>query len=129
MSAAGEGEGGSFIRASVSAPHPRRYAATCGCFACRTEVTWRIFLHQTALVGPVINTLDRSALLELPDSYNYPIFFKKMYGAEEEFDDLTDVVTLRYDIYFRDPEPDWYTRLKGPDKSITWLKNRLSGSK
>jgi len=96
---------------------------------CRDNSTWRIFLHQAALVGPVINTLDQSALLELPDSYNYPIFFKKMYGAKEEFDDLTEVITLRYDIYFQKPEPNWSAQLRGPAESIAWLKNHLSGSK
>ena len=96
---------------------------------CGEDVTWRIFLHQAALVGPVINRLDRSALHELPDSYNYPIFFKKTYGADEEFDDLTEVVTLRYDIYFKEPAPNWYICLKGPAESIAWLKNHLSKSK
>lgn len=95
---------------------------------CRDEVTWRIFLHQVALVGPAIKQVDTQSMRRLPDSYNYPIFFKKMYGAEEEFDDLTDVVTLRYDIYFRDPEPGWYEQLKAPAETLNWLKARLPGA-
>lgn len=96
---------------------------------CRQDDTWRIFLHQAALVGPVIDRLKRAAISELPDSYNYPIFFKKMFGAEEEFDDLTKVVTLRYDTYFREPDPNWSDLLKGPAESIAWLKDRLSKKK
>ncbi len=96
---------------------------------CRQDERWRIFLHQTALVGPVINRLEHIALHELPATYNYPMFFKKMFGAEEEFDDLTEVATLRYDTYFREPDPNWADLLRGPVESIAWLKDRLSRKK
>ena len=85
----------------------------------------RIFLHQVALVGAVLNSADKSELLQLPDSINYPLFFKAMFGAEHEYDDLTDVTTLRYDIYFRNPAPDWVSHLKGPKQAINWLAQQL----
>ncbi|MCK4656021.1 MAG: hypothetical protein KAT85_03295, partial [candidate division Zixibacteria bacterium] len=80
---------------------------------CREDVNKRIFLHQTALVGAVLNTLDKNAMSELSDRYNYPMFFKKMFGAMSEFESIDDVVTLRYDVYFRKPDPDWADQLKG----------------
>ncbi|MBN2227733.1 MAG: hypothetical protein JW763_10260 [candidate division Zixibacteria bacterium] len=92
---------------------------------CRDDVEKRIFLHQTALVGPVMHKVRKERMTELSGQYNYPIFFKKMYGAENEFDDISDVVTLRYDFYFRNPEPDWAEQLKGPDNVIAWMKSRL----
>ena len=92
---------------------------------CRDDVNKRIFLHQTALVGAVLNTLDRNAMSELSDRYNYPIFFKKMFGAVAEFESIDDVVTLRYDVYFRNPDPDWSDQLKGPAHLISWMKERL----
>ncbi|UCD17820.1 MAG: hypothetical protein JSV44_02645 [Candidatus Zixiibacteriota bacterium] len=95
---------------------------------CRENVTYRIFLHQTALVGAVMHTLEKDAMVELSDRYNYPIFFKKMYGAESEFDSIEDVVTLRYDIYFRKPDPDWSDQLIGPADKIAWMKQRLGGN-
>jgi hypothetical protein len=85
----------------------------------------RIFLHQTALVGAILNRAAREEMLELPAQYNYPLFFKEMYGASHAFDDIADVVTLRYDVYFRDPAPDWKQRLKGPPDRISWLIERL----
>jgi hypothetical protein len=85
----------------------------------------KIFMHQTALVGAVLNSLQRAEMVELSERYNYPIFFKEMFGATEEFDRLDAVVTLRYDIYFRDPAPDWAEKLKGPADRIAWLKERL----
>lgn len=93
---------------------------------CREDVTHRIFLHQTALVGAVLNTLEQDALVELSEWYNYPMFFKKMYGADTEFDSIDNIVTLRYDIYFRNPDPDWADQLKGSAHLISWMKERLN---
>jgi len=92
---------------------------------CREDVEKRIFLHQTALVGAVLNTLKRDELVELSDRYNYPIFFDQMYGAVGSFESIAEVVTLRYDIYFRNPDPEWSRKLKGPAEKINWLKRRL----
>ncbi len=92
---------------------------------CQADIDKRIFLHQTALVGAVLNTIDRDQMIELSDRYNYPIFFDIMFGADRPFDSLENVVTLRYDYYFRDPEPDWEDKLIGDKKIIGWIKNRL----
>ena len=92
---------------------------------CEADETWRIFIHQAALVGPPILELQREEMKQLPDSYNYPMFFKKQYGANREFDDISDIVTMRYDVYFRDPEPDWTEKLKGPKRKLDWLKDHL----
>jgi hypothetical protein len=92
---------------------------------CEDNETWRIFIHQAALAGSVLNTLNHSELSLLPESYNYPMFFKAMYGAPQEFDSLEDVVTLRYDIYFRNPDPDWAAKLTGDSARIAWLAGRF----
>ncbi len=93
--------------------------------SCREDVEKRIFLHQTALVGAVLNTLKRHELMELSDRYNYPLFFEQMFDATAEFCSLDDIVTLRYDVYFRNPDPQWSRKLKGTQKHIAWLKARL----
>ncbi|MCP4680328.1 MAG: hypothetical protein GY854_33535, partial [Deltaproteobacteria bacterium] len=43
---------------------------------CREKVDNRIFIHQTALVGAVLNELARDELVELPAEYSYPLFFE-----------------------------------------------------
>ena len=96
---------------------------------CRTDITHRIFLHQTALVGAVLHRLEPSQTMELDDTYNYPMFFRRMYGADQEFDNIGEVVTLRYDVYFRDPDTDWSSQLRGPAEKITWLAERLGRDK
>jgi lipopolysaccharide biosynthesis glycosyltransferase len=92
---------------------------------CRENVDKRIFLHQTALVGAVLNTLARDELVELPASYNYPLFFEQMFEASSEFGTIDGITTLRYDVYFRNPDPRWSEKLKGPAEKIAWLKARL----
>ncbi len=92
---------------------------------CRKEVDKRIFLHQTALVGAVLDAISRNEMTELSDRYNYPIFFHTQYKATREFETIEDVVTLRYDVYFRNPDPQWDRKLKGPPEVISWLTERL----
>jgi hypothetical protein len=94
----------------------------------RADVLKKVFLHQMALVGAILGNVPPSELVELSARYNYPIFFKEMFGAVEAFDSLTDVVTLRYDDFFRNPAPDWHKKLKGPADRIAWLKARLGRS-
>ncbi|UCG52092.1 MAG: MBL fold metallo-hydrolase, partial [Candidatus Latescibacterota bacterium] len=85
----------------------------------------RIFLHQAALSGAILNRLRREEMTELPRKFNYPLFFKQMHGAEEEFDSIDGVVSFRYDVYFKDPDPNWSKKLKGDPQKITWLAERL----
>jgi hypothetical protein len=92
---------------------------------CRKDQRTRVFLHQAALSGAIMNHLKRDEMALLSEGYNYPIFFEQMYGAEKEFNGLEGVVTLRYDVYFRNPAPDWSKKLKGPTATVAWLAERL----
>jgi hypothetical protein len=93
---------------------------------CRADVKKRIFIHQIALAGAVLRHFDRKETLELSAAVNYPIFFEQMFGAKRVFDDITGVVTIRHESYFRDPAPDWDRRLKGPADRIAWMKQHLA---
>lgn len=92
---------------------------------CREKIDNRIFLHQTALVGAVLNRLTRDEMVELSGDYNYPLFFEQMFGAKREFGSIEGLATLRYDVYFRNPDPEWRSKLKGPEDQIEWLGQRL----
>jgi len=91
---------------------------------CKEDITKRIFLHQTPLVG-ALNTLSRNQMIELPGTYNYPIFFHQQYEAVGEFCSIKDIITLRYDLYFRNPDPEWSNKLEGSSVVIRWLAERL----
>ena len=92
---------------------------------CDHDIEKRIFIHQTALVGPALNHLSKEQVRELPAGYNYPIFFHRQYESSVVFDSLEGVRTLRYDTYFRNPDPEWRSMLKGPEHLIKWLASRL----
>lgn len=95
---------------------------------CRTNVTNRIFLHQTALTGAVLNVLDRNELFELPERYNYPIFFERQFEAARKFDRIDDVVTVRHVVSEDNLGPDWHRELCGPSEKVAWLYERITGS-
>ena len=92
---------------------------------CGADVEKRIFLHQTALVGAVLNRLDRDQMVELSEEYNYPLFFHRQYEAAREFGSIDGITTLRYDTYFRHPDPNWKDQLTGAKNRTVWLSKRL----
>ncbi len=96
---------------------------------CEEDSRKRIFTFQVALTGAVLNNLDRSEMIELSSRYNYPIFFKEMYGAKRDFHDITGAVTIRSEDFFSNPIPDWDKILKGPEDKIIWLKEQVDGLK
>jgi hypothetical protein len=103
----------------------RLYTDSSLVWQCRQEISKRIFLHQAALMGAILTSVNREEMVELSPQYNYPLFFQEMYGACRSFDSINEVVTLRYDVYFRHPDPDWQERLQGPPEKIDWLIRKL----
>ena len=92
---------------------------------CRDDRTYRVFLHQTALVGSVLHSVTRGQMVELSDAYNYPIFFEKQYGADGAFDSIDNVVILRCVVSAKNIAPDWHERLAGSPDRIAFLKEHL----
>ena len=92
---------------------------------CQRDIMKRIFLHQVALAGAILTTVRQEQMVELPETFNYPLFFHDRYESEKAFESIDGIVTLRYDVYFRDPEPDWKERLTGPPEMVQWLQERL----
>ena len=93
---------------------------------CRQDVSKRIFIHQSALIGAILNHVERNDMVEFSDRINYPIFFKEMFGAKRDFRDIRNVVTFRHESYFRNPAPDWHAQLQGSADKIDWLRQHLN---
>ncbi len=92
---------------------------------CEQDTKKRVFLHQVALTGAILNHLAPGEIMEFPERINYPIFFDRVFGARRTFNNIADVVTFRHESYFRNPAPDWDTRLTGPADRIAWIKAHL----
>jgi len=93
---------------------------------CKDNFKKRIFLHQVALAGTVLSLLNKEEMFQFNENINYPLFFKRMFGAKENFDNINNAVTIRYDMYFRNPEPDWSKKLIGSTTKIEWLEKKLN---
>ena len=92
---------------------------------CKNDNTKRVFLHQTALVGSILHSLDRAAMRELSDRYNYPLLFEKHYGAVKPFNSIDEVATLRVVISSEKMGDQWPDEIEGPPDKIAWLKKNL----
>jgi len=92
---------------------------------CETETLKRVFTFQVALTGTILKHLRRDEMIALSDRYNYPIFFREMYGAKRDFHDITDITTIRYESFFGDPIEGWDKILKGPSDRIEWMRENL----
>lgn len=93
---------------------------------CRGNRNHWVFLHQAALVGAVMRTLGQRQMHELPDSYNYPVFFDRQYESLKTFASIESVVTLRCVVSFKALGSDWPNHLSGDARKIAWLKAELS---
>ncbi len=92
---------------------------------CGKDQRLGVFLHQAALSASILRWVPRGEMAPLPEAYNYPLFFKEMYGADKPYDSLDGVVTIRYDVFFKNAPPDWSKKLKGPEKNVSWLAQRF----
>jgi hypothetical protein len=109
-----------------AAAYPTLYQDSVFIAKAAQDQRWRVFLHQIALSGAVLNLLKPGEIVELSGKYNYPIFFNAMFGgATQEFDNIDSVVTLRHEAYFRQPDPEWRKKLKGSTEVVTWLGEHL----
>jgi len=95
---------------------------------CRKDIKKRIFLHQTALAGAVLNMLKSEEMSMFDDRYNYPFFFFEKYPTEKQFRSLDEAVTIRHDgVMYQDKK--WKEKMQDNSKIAEWIKNEFSGGK
>ncbi len=94
---------------------------------CR-EGLHNVFLHQAALAGAALASSVEKDVVELPDTYSYPLFFERFHGGELTFDSLEGVVTMRYEFRAADLPEGWEKSVKGPPEVLTWIRQRLAAA-
>lgn len=80
---------------------------------------YAIFVHQAILAGTILSMLDPSQLYELPYQVNYPLHMHQDYPAERRVARLNDLVTLRYETFFQ--QPDWRRQITVDEPLKSWL--------
>ncbi len=91
---------------------------------CRDNRVRNVFLHQHALTGAILHAVGRERMRQLPNGYNYPLFFDRQYEAARSFDSIADVVTIRRVVSLDRIGPSWHEQITGPADRIAWLRDR-----
>jgi hypothetical protein len=63
----------------------------------KNDVIYMVFMHQAVLAGVVLQMLERKELLELPETYNYPLHLHQEYPIEHRPQLLNNLITCRYE--------------------------------
>ena len=83
-----------------------------------------IFMHQAVLAGVTLRRLEREELLELPDSYNYPVHLYEQDTTDRRPASLDELKTFRHEGFHRDP--DWVQKMPASGRVKQWLREQLS---
>ena len=89
---------------------------------CTRDHLKNVFLHQAALAGTVLTALRESETEELPPYYNYPLNLDLEYPVDDRPESLDEVVLLRHDLFWRDP--DYRGLLRDNSRILKWLAVR-----
>jgi hypothetical protein len=89
------------------------------------SILYRFFLHQAALAGTVLASVDAARMRELPLRYAYPLHMHRSYPPQDQLAALNDAITCRYDVFFEDGGWREVIPIRGPLHS--WLGRELAG--
>ncbi|MFX1564437.1 MAG: hypothetical protein ACFFCH_00435 [Promethearchaeota archaeon] len=85
---------------------------------------YKIFVHQAALSGVILSMFPSGELHELPSTYNYPLHLFKQDVSDSRPSTLEDLVTIRHEGFYQDP--DWITSFPAKSPLKKWIGQQLS---
>jgi hypothetical protein len=94
---------------------------------CKQDQKKAVFLHQVALAGDILLTLRKTDMVELPATYNYPLFLKDKYPASQRPASLDDVVLFRHEFIFS--QPAVLEQVKDSSRICQWVRERIPNRK
>jgi hypothetical protein len=89
-----------------------------------TDSRYRIFMHQAVLTGVILKTIRRANMLELPDTYNYPVYLHDEDRTPCRPDLVDNLITVRHEGFHRNP--DWASRFPAGNGLKRWIAGVLS---
>jgi hypothetical protein len=99
------------------------YHETCFEGFYQQNALYRIFFHQAVLAGTVLSSMDWQEIQELSHLINYPLHMHAEYPADRRPEYMNELITSRYDVFFKDPNWREIFPVKEPLKS--WLTEQL----
>jgi hypothetical protein len=85
---------------------------------------YTIFMHQAVLAGVVLSALEREELLELPDTYNYPVHLFAGDTTSKRPAGIDALVTFRHEGFYENK--DWADTFPASDELKAWLQAQLA---
>ncbi len=89
----------------------------------KEDVLYMVFMHQAVLSGVVLSMFSKDELLELPETFNYPLHLHQEYPIEYRPQGLNNLITCRYEGIEDLQNSLMAIRVEEPLKS--WLNERL----
>ena len=83
---------------------------------------YQIFIHQAVLAGCILSTFRKEDIVELPYLINYPLHMHNEYPLSLRPEFLNDLVTCRYEDFFR--HPDWQQSIQVKEPLKSWLEQK-----
>ena len=85
---------------------------------------YMIFLHQALLAGVVLSRCTPDELIELPDTYNYPVHLFEKDTTPFRPSGMDELVTFRHEGF--DKEGSWKQGFPANETLKGWLEEKLS---
>ncbi|MFX0050400.1 MAG: hypothetical protein ACFFAJ_03135 [Candidatus Hodarchaeota archaeon] len=85
----------------------------------KKDERYSIFIHQAALAGVILSTMQKQELQELPFSYNYPLHLYHECPNEYRPENINDLITVRYE------NTEWLEKVPIQEPLKNWLKNQI----
>ena len=83
---------------------------------------YTIFMHQAVLAGVVLSQLERGELLELPDTYNYPVHLFAGDTTSKRPAGMEALVTFRHEGFYE--KEDWVETFPASEGLVRWLEEQ-----
>lgn len=85
---------------------------------------YAIFMHQAVLAGVVLRDHEQQELLELPETYNYPVHLFEQDATGRRPSSIDELVTFRHEGFYLDA--DWTQKMPASDHLKKWLAGKMS---
>lgn len=89
----------------------------------RQDEQYAIFMHQAILSGIILTMFRPRDLIQLPNTYNYPLHLWDQDITALRPHRLTDLVTVRHEGFYKDP--DWPGKMPEGDGLKQWLAGHI----
>lgn len=87
------------------------------------DARYAIFMHQAVLSGVLLRELEWQEMIELPETYNYPLHLHGQDATTRRPQSIDSLITVRHEGFYN--QNDWQERLPVGAALKRWLAEKL----